>query len=290
MPAPAPFLRWAGGKRQLLPVLRSAFPASFDRYYEPFLGGGAVLFALADDVPGDRCVVNDVNGELLCAYRAVRDDVDTLISELTKVAGDTSSEAYYRMRASEPTDPMGRAVRMIYLNRTGFNGLYRVNSKGRFNVPHGKLTNPEVCNEPLLRADAQRLQGVTIREGSFVDAVADATAGDLVYLDPPYIPLTPTASFSRYAVDDFREPDQRALADTIRDLTARGVRVVLSNSDTPLTRDIFSDLHLFSVSAARSISAKGSSRNRVHEIVGVNFDPERCHDLPFLLEKGTQVS
>lgn len=283
MADPAPFLRWAGGKRRLLPAILAGAPATFGAYFEPFIGGGAVLFALR--LAGDRVTINDVNPDLLAVYRALRDDPETLIDGLAAHATAVSADDFYAMRASTPANDMERAVRMVYLNRTCFNGLYRVNANGEFNVPYGKLRHPVVCNAELLRACAAALDGVRIREGSFADAVADADAGDFVYFDPPYIPLSPTASFSRYARDDFTQPDQERLAAIVTELTGRGVHVMLSNSDTPLTRDIFAGLDLHSVSVARSISASAGSRTRVREVIGVNYptsamrDPDTFTDL-----------
>lgn len=217
-------------------------------------------------------VINDINEELVDTYTAMRDDVDALIAELTARSAATAESDYYAARDNwTPSSLVERAARMIYLNRLAFNGLYRVNSSGRFNVPFGKVANPVVCNEELLRANSSWLHRVHIRRGSFMSAVNDAQEGDLVYLDPPYIPLSPTASFSKYAQDDFREMDQWALKGVIDGLIARGVHVVLSNSNTELTRQVFSNLDLYVVSAARSISAAGASRSRVEEVLGLSF-------------------
>lgn len=278
--SPRPFLRWAGGKRQLLPTLLAAMPARVGRFYEPFLGGGALYFSVG--IPGGRCVVSDVNPELLAAYRAIQSDPEALIAQLGSLAESLDLAEFLRIRATEPAtlSELERAGRMIYLNRTCFNGLYRVNSSGRFNVPWGKLANPEVCNSELLRSNSARLAGTEIRELGFAEAVADAQAGDFVYLDPPYIPLSPTASFSRYATGDFRRPEQEALAATIAELMGRGVRVMLSNSDTALTRAIYdiAGLELYSISVARSIAAKGSSRSRVGEVLGLSYGLEEAAD------------
>jgi DNA adenine methylase len=271
---PGPFLRWAGGKRQLLPEILKRRPQTFSTYYEPFLGGGAVLFAL--DLAGRPAVVNDVNEELTVTYTVIRDDVETLIVKLEALAKDITETGFKRVRSSAPTSDVDRAARLIYLNRTCFNGLYRVNSSGGFNVPWGKLKNPTVCNQDLLRAVSGYLAGVQIHNGSFKDAVKDANAGDFVYLDPPYIPLTPTSSFSKYAKADFREPDQRELAQVMRDLSKRGVYVMMSNSDTPLSQQIFTlpGFTVDAVTVSRSISASSASRGRVGEILVYNYDPQ----------------
>lgn len=290
---PGPFLRWAGGKRQLLPIIHAALPAGFDlrtnRFFEPFVGGGAVMFSLHDhqassqmkasDRKKRRIVINDVNGELIDTYRAMRNDIDALVTELRAREKNTSESDYYKARDLwVPGTETERAARMIYLNRLAFNGLYRVRSDGKFNVPFGKIASPTVCNEELLRANSAWLAGVDIREGSFTSAVNDARAGDVVYLDPPYLPLTPTASFSKYAKDDFREMDQWALRGVIDGLIQRGVRVILSNSNTELTRTIFSNLDLYVVSATRSISAAAGSRSRVEEVLGVSYPVQQTAD------------
>lgn len=226
----------------------------------------------ASDWKRRRIVINDVNGELVCAYRAMRNDIDGLVSELRSRENNTSESDYYKARDLwVPGTETERAGRMIYLNRLAFNGLYRVRGDGKFNVPFGKIENPTVCNEDLLRVNSKWLTSVDIREGSFTSAVNDAEAGDVVYFDPPYLPLTTTASFSKYAKDDFREIDQWALRGVVDGLIQRGVHVVLSNSNTELTRTIFANLNLYVVSANRSISAAAGSRNRVEEVLGISY-------------------
>ena len=276
MRPPGPFLRWAGGKRRLLPVLRAALPATFAHYYEPFLGGGALFF----DLPpmGDAAHLNDATDDLIHAYTVLRDTPSELITTLGTLGEVTTKSAYLAVRASEPAMPLGRAARFIYLNRTGFNGLYRVNRSGKFNVPFGQLANPTVCNEDLLASDTAHLRGVHLRAGGYADALSGAGPGDFVYLDPPYIPLSPTAAFAAYTPGGFTEPDQRALADEVDRLTALGALVMLSNSDTPLTRDIFARMNLHTVSVHRSISATLSGRGTVTEVVGVNYDPAAMAD------------
>ncbi len=226
----------------------------------------------ASDRKKKRIVINDVNGELMDTYRSMRNDIDSLVSELQSRENNISESDYYTARDTwVPTNQTENATRMIYLNRLAFNGLYRVRADGKFNVPFGKIANPTICNEGLLRANSDWLGIVDIREGSFTSAVNDAQAGDLVYLDPPYLPLTPTSSFSKYAKDDFREMDQWALRGVVEGLINRGVHVMLSNSNTELTRTIFSNLDLYVVTASRSISAAAGSRNRVEEVLGISY-------------------
>jgi len=294
MTTPEPFLRWAGGKRQLLSTIIPALPADFDfnknRFFEPFVGGGAVMFSLASHQTAVQLgaprrkrnlplVINDVNEDLVATYRTIRENVDDLVSELRIEAKAITAADYYKMRDRAVSTDLERAVRMIYLNRLSFNGLYRVNSAGKFNVPYANLANPTVLDEARLRACSMWLKQVEIRNGSYVAAVTDAKAGDVVYLDPPYIPLTPTASFSKYAKDDFKEYDQWALAGTIRGLIANGVRVMFSNSNTELTRTIFGkDLTLYAISASRSISASAASRGSVEEVLGISYSPAKAAD------------
>jgi DNA adenine methylase len=273
---PGPFLRWAGGKRRLLPVLHAAMPATFNRYYEPFLGGGALFFSLR--LPGHRCVLNDFTPDLVAAYTQLRDHPEELITALQGHARRAGKDAYLELRATTPATDLEAAARFIALNRQSFNGLWRVNSRGQMNVPWGQLKNPTVCNEPLLRADAAALAGVTLRTGSYQDAVGDAGEGDFVYLDPPYLPASATSSFSKYAAGDFGPADHEQLARTITTLRERGALVMLSNSDTPLTRQIFADLDLYTVAVHRSISATTAGRGTVTEVLGLSYPLARIAD------------
>ena len=272
-----PFLRWAGGKRKLLPTLLSLIPEDFstseNRVYEPFLGGGAFSIALgASGVSGKLLYLNDMNQDLVMAYKAIRDEPDVLMKKLSKMATNLDALEYDAVRAARPKDDLSKAARFIYLNRTCFNGLWRVNSSGDFNVPFGKLDTPTIFDPLNISALSELLHRSTITNIGFAGAVESARPKDLVYMDPPYMPLTQTASFSAYARDGFGILDHYALAGVIRGLTIRGVKVILSNSDTPETREIFGsvlDLHMISV--ARSISANASSRGNVGELIGINY-------------------
>ena len=267
--APAPLLQWAGGKRRLLPELLGRIPAFSGRYYEPFFGGGALYWALADTVAGDHCVIGDCLDELTGLYRVVRNEPDKLITELTKLAAlPPTGETYYWVRDEwTPPSPAASAARTLYLNRTGFNGLYRTNSSGRYNVTWGRKERPYAVPTELIQADGARLCGTTIRTGAAWDAVADAQAGDFVYLDPPY-----HGTHTAYSAGGFGEDAQRQLAGTVAELTELGVLVLLSNSDTPFTRQVFGEvLDLETVSVHRSISRSVASRGTVSEILGNNF-------------------
>lgn len=286
---PSPFLRWAGGKRRLAETIVNMFPGDFkplvNRFHEPFLGGGAVTFFLGNPenrflVPGKQLFLNDLNEDLTITYTAIRDDVERLIRELEVLSRDTTKKKFEEIRSVVPRNEIKRAARFIYLNKTCFNGLWRVNSKGEFNVPWGKLKNPLIYSEDNLKAANERLRNSKITNVSFSTALEQAVKGDVVYLDPPYVPLNSTSNFSKYAKEDFGILDQYALAGVINGLTDKGVRVILSNSDTPLTRKIFGDfLYLHKITAGRSISAKASSRGDVTEIVGVNYKIQGLSDL-----------
>ena len=278
---PNPFVKWAGGKRKLAPLLIETFPEDFDpekhRYFEPFIGGGALMFALGNpesplNIPGKNLFINDLNPELTNTYEVIRDNVSALIKELELLTKRINEKTFYEIRATVPRGKVARAARFIYLNKTCFNGLWRVNSKGEFNVPFGKSKNPSLFIEENLRACSKRLKGCTITNTSFEKAVAKARKGDLVYFDPPYIPLSASASFAAYAKEGFNVEDQELLAETIQKLSAKGVFVLLSNSDTPMTRKIFrKTLTLRKVLMSRSISSSGSTRMPVFEVLGMNY-------------------
>lgn len=278
---PTPFVKWAGGKRKLAPLLIETFPKEFNpeknRYFEPFIGGGALMFALGNPespiyIPGKNLYINDMNPELTNTYEVIRDNVSSLIKELEVLSKKINEKTFYEIRETVPRAKVARAARFIYLNKTCFNGLWRVNSKGQFNVPFGKSKNTTLYIEENLRACSKRLKGATITNLSFEDAVARARKGDLVYFDPPYIPLSASASFSAYAKEGFGVQEQQILAGTIEKLTKKGVYVLLSNSDTTLTRKIFKkSLTLRKILMRRSISSSGSTRNSVYEVLGMNY-------------------
>lgn len=279
---PAPFLRWAGGKRRLLPALLAARPASYGNYHEPFLGGGAMFFALG--VPGARAHLSDLTGDLVAAYQAIQQRPQELIDALTLLGADTSKDAYLAVRASAPTTPLEQAARFVYLNRTCFNGLYRVNSRGQFNVPYGQLANPTVCDAPLLRAVHTSLVGAHITHAGYQDALQHVRSGDFVYLDPPYLPASTTSSFSQYTRGDFTRADHETLAEHIQQVVAQGAHVMLSNADTPDAREIFADLHLHTVRVTRSIAARAGARGRVSEILATSYPSTQMADPATLVQ------
>lgn len=287
---PTPFIKWAGGKRKLLPLLHGASPKNYTRVIEPFVGGGAFFFSTPSTVD---CIINDVNSELTTTYKIVRDDLENLLTSLKTLSKDTSKEEFLRIRALQPSSltDVERASRVIYLNKTCFNGLWRENSKGVFNVPWGNRPDAVIYNESVLRNASARLQNVEILNepvaSLFNRLVSEMKIknssgekflqpGTLIYLDPPYIPLTETASFSQYSKNGFNGDDQLSLALSISELQSFGVDVMLSNSDTVLSREIFKNLNLVSIKASRSIAASGTSRQAVGEVLGLSYPESKC--------------
>lgn len=257
-----PVLKWAGGKRALLPSLLPRVPRTLRTYCEPFAGGAALFFALASEVfAGERTVKSfvlcDANPELANLYRVLRSDVDALIDAL----GDgrayaNTPERFAAVRAARPTDPVERAARFKYLNATCFNGLHRVNRKGEFNVPFGKLANPTICDPERLRAGSRALQLATIYEGDFTEVTSLLGKGDFCYIDSPYYPISATASFTAYA-GEFGPREHVRLVQTMRELDGRGCKLLASNSDTRTTRGLYVGFKVDRVDARRSIAANG---------------------------------
>jgi DNA adenine methylase len=270
---PAPFLKWAGGKRQLLGHIEALLPERIDTYFEPFLGGAAVFFRLAAGRRFRRAVLADANPELVNCYQAIRDDVDGVITELHGYRNNRAM--YYRVRGRDPTklSPTARAARLIYLNRCGYNGLYRVNSSGQFNVPFGSYRHPVICDEPRLQAASAALRNVEIGCDDFANTLETVGRRDFVYLDPPYVPLSATSSFTAYAARDFGTSDQQRLANMLRAFGRRKVPALLSNSDCRTTRELYRDFdRIDRVPARRAINSVGHGRGPVDEILVRSFD------------------
>lgn len=264
-----PFLKWAGGKRSSLPALLDVSPAQFGRYFEPFLGGAAVFFAIArthEGSPG-RYHLSDINGELIDTYVAVRDSVNEVVTLLKEHR--YSEEHYYRTRDMNPNelDLPERAARMIYLNRTGFNGLYRVNRAGRFNVPMGRYENPVICDEVNLRACSEALRAAVLECASFETVLDSVAESDLVYLDPPYIPISETANFVSYSKGGFGMDKQESLACIFEDLNARNAYVILSNSSTAWVHERFRHCRVLEIEVDRKINSKAAARGPVGEVM-----------------------
>lgn len=266
-PVPHPFLKWAGGKGQLLEQYAPLFPQRYKRYLEPFLGGGAVFFHLRPP----RAVLSDGNAELIDCFRAVREEVRALIAALRLHRYER--DHFYAVRALdvENLTLAERAARTIFLNRTCFNGLYRVNSKGRFNVPFGRYANPTIVDAPNLRACSRALRRARVECAPFQAVLGEARRGDFVYFDPPYHPRSKTSQFTGYAPGGFTADDQRELARTFAALDRRGVLLMLSNSDTPLIRELYQGFRVVEVQAARSINSKAGRRGAITELVVLNY-------------------
>ena len=268
--AAAPFLKWAGGKQRLLAQYEPHFPPadSIHHYFEPFIGSAAVFF----QHQFCQATLSDQNGKLIEVYQLVRDDVDGVIAALQPHRNEAE---YYTIRAQDPAvlTPAQRAARLIYLNKTCYNGLYRENSQGEFNVPFGRYKNPKICDEARLKAASAALQGVNLRVADFADAVVTAVPGDFVYFDPPYVPPSPTSSFTSYHKNGFAQSDQERLAETIATLTERGVKVMLSNSSADLVYELYgrSAYRLIDIRARRNINSKASRRGPVKELLILNY-------------------
>lgn len=272
LPAPvaSPVIKWVGGKTKLLPELLARLPERFGRYYEPFAGGAALFFRVAPE----RAVLSDYNADLVALYRAVTHDVESVIRRLERHRAAHDETYYYAMRTKWNDrdgnwDDAKRAAAFIYLNKTCFNGLYRVNRSGDFNVPIGRYTDPPICVPDTLRAASAVLARAELRCGDYRDSVGDAEKGDFLYFDPPYDPVTPTANFTSYTQSVFGAEQQRALAETARILVARGCRVMLSNSDTPFIRSLYKGFKIDRVKCARAINSNAARRGDVDEVIVV---------------------
>lgn len=265
---PRPFLKWAGGKGQLLSQYQPFFPTNFDQYYEPFLGGGALFFRLLPR----QAVLTDINPELVNVYCCVRDRVEALIDQLAHHHHLHSREHYYKVRSTPSQIAVEQAARFIYLNKTCFNGLYRENSKGEFNVPMGRYKAPRICHPELLRSVSQALRNTEIAVQPF-DAVLNLayTDRDFVYFDPPYYPVSLTSRFTEYNRYTFGQAEQMHLRDTFADLAKRGVHVMLSNSDCPFIRDLYQDFQIYTISAARSINSNAQKRGKITEVLVTSY-------------------
>ena len=268
-----PFLKWAGGKRQLLKEIEKYIPKELTgTYYEPFLGGGAVLFHLQPK----KAIVNDSNTELINTYEVIRDNVDELIKDLSK--HKNNANYFYRIRSLDRSpdfknlSKVRRASRFIYLNKTCYNGLFRVNSKNQFNTPFGNYKNPNIVNEPILRAVSDYLNSanITFLNVDFEDAIKYIRKGGFVYFDPPYMPISSSSSFTGYTLNGFGKDDQKRLRDLCINLKERGVKFLLSNSTAPYILELYKDEDIFKieyVNARRAINSVAKSRGEIKEVL-----------------------
>jgi len=274
---PKPFVKWVGGKRQLLAQFRRMNlypPENFDpknsKYFEPFVGGGAVFF----DLLPEEGFLSDLNKELVITYNVIKNDLEKMITSLKK--HKTDKDYFLEVRAQDPNKLSDVAVasRFIFLNRTCFNGMYRVNSKGGFNVPFGKYSNPLICDEDNLRKVSKALQNIDIKHQDYKEVLKKTKKGDFIYFDPPYYPVSKTASFTSYTAETFLDKEQTELRDTFVELHKRGCFVMLSNSDTPFINKIYSGIKGVSINrvqAGRAINSNGSGRGKITEVLITNY-------------------
>ncbi|MCV3212920.1 DNA adenine methylase [Plectonema radiosum NIES-515] len=267
---PRPFLKWAGGKSKLIKQYLTHLPSqtTYKNYYEPFLGGGALFFHLQPS----NGILTDINAELITTYRCVKDHIQELIFLLKEHESKHSRDYYYSVRANPGKTDLEKAARLIYLNKTCFNGLYRVNSQNKFNVPLGKYKNPNICPENLLIAASEALEGAEIKQANFTEILNHATTSDdFVYFDPPYYPISETSYFTSYTNYSFKENQQIQLRDICLTLSERGVKVMLSNSDCEFIRNLYTDFNIHTISAARSINSHAKKRGKINEILLTSY-------------------
>ena len=266
-------VKWVGGKKQLLSQFESLFPKKFNNYFEPFAGGGAVAFYLIKTRNPKKVFLSDINAELIDAYNIVKNNPEKLIKLLEQYKENHNKENYYDVRAKDPKllSELERAARFIYLNKTCFNGLYRVNLKGGFNVPMGNYKNPAIANNKDLTEIASLLKNVQVEIKQFHEGVETAEEGDFVYFDPPYYPLNRTSNFTSYNKDSFLEKEQIKLFETFRKLDKKRVKVMLSNSDTDFIKNLYKDYNQTFVQARRMINSNAKKRGAINELVVTNY-------------------
>lgn len=270
----APFLKWVGGKRQLLPAINQLLPQSYNNYYEAFVGGGAVLFNLQPS----KAVINDFNPELINVYQVIKNHPEALIKDLKRHKNE--SDYFYSVRAldREPTfnrlSNIKKASRIIYLNKTCYNGLYRVNSAGEFNAPFGRYKNPNIVNDVTIKAVSDYLNNndICILNGDFEKAVETAQSGDFVYFDPPYVPVSESANFTGYVKGGFDLLEQERLRNVCNQLDAKGVKFLLSNSSTPIIHELYKKFDIHIVKATRAINSNALKRGAIDEVLIRNYD------------------
>ncbi len=266
-----PIVKWVGGKRQLMFELLKNMPKSYNRYFEPFIGGGALFFELQPQ----NAYISDVNEELINLYSIVKNNVEDLILDLSK--HEVSKDYFLDLRNVDRTpdyenwSDVQKASRFIFLNRTCFNGLYRVNSQGQFNVPFGNYKNPRIIDEQNLYNCSKLLQNTEIKNADFMAILDEVRKGDFVYFDPPYVPLNETSSFTSYTKDGFDIDMQFKLRDLCDELDSRGVMFMLSNSDTKIVNELYENYNIKKVFASRAINANGNGRGKITEVIVRNY-------------------
>jgi DNA adenine methylase len=275
-----PFIKWVGGKRGLLPDIISSLPKNFNNYFEPFLGGGAVFFELYNRglLDNKQIYLSDINEELINTYNTIKCTPIELIKNLKVLKEKHNKDFYYKTRELDRKETfkkmsnIDRATRFIYLNKTCFNGLYRVNKKGFFNTPMGGYTNPNIADETTILNASEALQNATISNCDFNNFSKNTHKGDLVYFDPPYHPLTESSNFTAYNESSFLEEEQFKLYELFENLSEREIKIIKSNSDTKFINELYKKFFIHTVEARRSINSKGNKRGKVNEIIIRNFN------------------
>lgn len=276
----APILKWVGGKRQLLNEITPLIPKRTTTYVEPFLGGGAVLFNLQPK----KAIINDFNKDLINVYRVVRDSPQELLDILKKHDKNNCEDYYYEIRALDRFENynkisnLEKAARIIYLNKTCYNGLFRVNQAGQFNSPYGKYRNPNIVNEPVILAMSNYFNdnNIKIMEGDYREALKNIRKGAFVYFDPPYMPISSSSSFTGYTENGFNKKDQEELKIECDKLNDRGINFMLSNSAHPYILELYKDYEINIVKARRSINSKGNKRGEINEVLVRNYGKDKC--------------
>ncbi len=268
-----PFLKWVGGKRQLLPEIRKYIPKEYSCYIEPFVGAGAVFM----DLKPQTLVINDKNEELIICYQVIKNNVNELIEELKSY--ENNKEFFLRIRSLDREDSyknlskVKKAARIIYLNKTCFNGLYRVNQKGYFNVPFGKYANPTILDKDNLKEISEYLNSVDVKifNKDFSNILKEVKSGDFVYLDPPYDPISKTANFTGYSKDKFDKDDQKKIKELLDSLNKKGAKWLLSNSCTDFIKELYKDYTIIEVNASRNVNSDASKRGKIKEVLIKNY-------------------
>ena len=271
----SPVVKWVGGKRQLLDDIIPLLPDNFSTYVEPFVGGGALLF----EIQPKKAIVNDLNHELINLYKVIKDNPNELLLLLEEHELNNSEEYFYQIRAldrSESYDQMSdieKAARIIYLNKTCYNGLFRVNQSGQFNSPYGKYKNPNIVNKPVVLAMANYFQNnnITLLNGDYKLALKKLRKGAFVYIDTPYMPISSSSSFTGYTENGFDKKQQIELKEECDKLNSRGIKFLLSNSDHPFIRDLYKDYEIITVRAKRSINSNSNKRGEINEVLVRNY-------------------
>jgi DNA adenine methylase len=270
-----PFLKWAGGKGQLLKDFMRFFPDKFNNFIEPFVGGGAVFFYLysSGQLWEKKSVLIDSNKDLINTYQIIKDEnkLKVIIKALSNGKYLNNETTFYKIRKEEPKNDTDRAARIMYLNKTCFNGLYRVNSKGKFNAPFGRYNNPRICDSKNLQAVNKSLENTELINGDFTAVLEYAAKNDFVYFDPPYQPISKTSSFTGYTKNSFNEKDQVRLAEVFKKLDKRGCKLMLSNSDADFIRELYKGYRIEVVKAKRMINCKAAKRGAINELVILNY-------------------